>query len=148
MLLFSLFHLDPDDLTLSMVQVTHSPDSNISFTNNFSLNILFDVDSGITLTSQSSESPASIDVYLSVLRTAKYINHRIIPAETSIDPIELIVTDIQGGVSDPHSTLICFSDVDTPPILDLNGPGNAGINFITEYIESSLPIPVIILNCI
>lgn len=70
-----------------------------------------------------------------------YTTTRIRPHPLA-ERVYLTVTDASNGTSDPHISQITFSDVDTPPSIDLNGPLEPGTNYSTEYIENSVGVQV------
>ncbi|KAI6650765.1 protocadherin Fat 4-like [Oopsacas minuta] len=143
LLWLNLLIRDADDATLRFVSITHSVKSQISLTYNFSLFLINETSTIITLSAHPDSPDISIESYLNVLRSTTYSNNRLTPTDTPIESIELLVTDSQDGVSESHITLICFSDVDTPPVLDLNGPNIPSSNFNATFYENSAPIMVV-----
>ena len=124
--------------------ITHSSESELKLSFDDSIFLISESNSTIILSARSSSTFLSIELYLVVLRSASYLNQRVLPTDFPSETIELLVTDFQDGVSELNTT-ICFADIDTPPYLDLNGPDLPTTNFKTIYYENSLPIQVHIL---
>ena len=134
--------LDADDTTLKLVEITHSSESLISFTYQSSNIVISEINATIYISSASPTYLLPIETFIAVLRSANYLNGRIIPTDISSEQIELLVTDSKDGISEIHVTLICFSDIDTPPALDLNGPDSPTNNYRAIFYENSSPIQV------
>ena len=137
-----LYVLDVDDSTLKRILITHSSESVITLSFDDSIFLVTESNSSISLSSRSTDPSINITSYLTALRSASYLNQRIIPTDNPSESIELLVTDSQNGVSELHTTLVCFADIDTPPHLDLNGPDLPTTNFNTTYYENSPPLEV------
>ena len=110
--------------------------------------VVNEINATIYLTPASPAFPVPIETYVTFLRSAFYLNERITPAENSNEPIKLLVTDSKDGISELHVTLICFSDIDTPPVLDLNGPDIPTNNYQVIFYENSSPIQVCLFSLI
>lgn len=50
--------------------------------------------------------------------------------------------DEEGGQSPPAMVVINFESIDNPPVLDLNGPQEAGRDYQTSYLEGNDSISV------
>ena len=89
---------------------------------------------------------ASTEVYTTVLRTLTYEHTvRFGDPDSGNRIIRVTPFDLQGnpGVSD--EVTIAFTSVDSPPILDLNGP-LPGRNFETVFLEEGESIPLMSEN--
>lgn len=63
-------------------------------------------------------------------------------------PREVIITviDLDGTQSNPATVTVLFTNIDNPPILDLNGPMVPGRNYSAVYLENSDPVSVSLLT--
>ena len=50
--------------------------------------------------------------------------------------------DEEGGQSLPATVIINFESIDNPPVLDLNGPQEAGRDYTATYLEGNDSTPV------
>ena len=65
---------------------------------------------------------------------------RPFPVGTPPRIVTIIVNDLLATQSNPATITILFTNIDNPPILDLNGPMDPGTNHSTVYRENSEPV--------
>ena len=57
-----------------------------------------------------------------------------------------VVSDEGGSQSNTATARINFESIDNPPVLDLNGPQQAGTSYLATFTEGGLPIPVGVIH--
>ena len=82
--------------------------------------------------------PALVSQFAAILASTKYANDMVFPT-FSIREVQFTVYDEQS--TSMATTFITFSQVNNPPIVDLNGP-EAGTNYSSTFYEDTDPIKV------
>ena len=64
------------------------------------------------------------------------------PGQTAIDSFSYTIVDDDGG-SDTATVTVTITGLNDAPALDLNGPDDAGINFVASFLEGGGPVAVV-----
>jgi Notch-like protein len=139
--------IDEDSVYLSSALVVlqgATAEEMLEVTNHLDLIVIPISSSGIKgLQISASNDETTIETFETVLRSITYTNTRLIPLQEPRE-ITFVVTDneIEPQSSAEAVATVLFRSIDNPPILDLNGPSQAGRNYTITYTEGSPAIRV------